>query len=63
MNSSIGQLAYFLAVKLVPPFVIKLQIKLPNELCINEVDESIADITRVVGVDWEVEEVVLVSMI
>ncbi len=60
---SIGQFTDFATVKLGPPGAIELEIELLDELGINEVDKGIPNIAGVVGVEWQVEEVVLVFVI
>ena len=63
LNSGVCQFAYFLTVKFIPPFAVKFQTKFSNELSVNEVDESVPDVARIVGIYRQVEKVVFQLMI
>lgn len=57
LNPSIGQLTLLLTVEHIPSSTTEGQVKLLDELSVDEVDESIAYVALVVVIDRQVEEV------
>jgi hypothetical protein len=63
LNAGVGQLTYFLTIKLIPFFSIELQIEILNKLIMNKVDKSISNITAVGKVNGQVQKIKLVLII
>lgn len=60
LDTSIGDLANFIAIKLFPLLIIESFEKVKNVYRVDKIDEGIAHVAPVFEVNWEIEEVILV---
>lgn len=61
LNSCIGNLTHFLAVKAIPLAIIEHPVKLGNILCANKVYKGISNVASILKVNREVEEIILLA--
>ena len=63
LNSCIGKLTYLFAVESVPSAAVELSIKLIDEFGMDEIDESVSNITGIVMINRKIKEINFESMI